>query len=113
MLTIKGDLKFIFNLNKDIFPTFSLPLKLFVFYCISQDFFWGGMKVQDLYEGIKGTEHKFNKINITNTTIAESQVRPFICYYNTLVKSKSVENILFKQCYFPPEKKLCTLKIGS
>lgn len=108
MLIIKGDLKFIFNLNKDIFPTFSLPLKLFLFYC-----FWGGMKVHDLCEGIKGTEHKFNKINITNTTIAESQVQPFICYYNTLVKSKSVENILFKQCYFPPEKKLCTLKIGS
>lgn len=112
MLTIKGDLKLIFNLNKDIFPTSSLPLTLFLFYHTSQGFFRGGMKLQDLCECIKGTEHTFNTINITSTTTAESQVRPFICYHNTLVKSKSVENILFKQCCFPPEKSDTHLKLG-
>lgn len=110
MLTINGDLKFIFNLNKGIFPTFSLPPILFLFYCISYDFL-GGMKLQDLCECIKGTEHIFKKINITSTTIVESQVWPFICYYNTLLKSESVENILFKQFYFPPEKSDTHLKL--
>lgn len=70
------------------------------------------MKVQDLCEGIKGTEHKFNKINITNTTIAESQVQPFICYYNTLVKSKSVEISCLNSVIFLLRKSYAHLKLG-
>jgi len=88
---IKGDLKFILNLNKSIFRTCSLPLTLLLFYCISQGVFLGReMKLQDLCGCTKGTEHTFYKINITSIPIAKSQVWLFICYYNTLVKSKSV-----------------------
>lgn len=90
-------------LNKAMFPTFSLPPR-YSYSTASLKAFLGGMKLQHLCECVKGTEHTFNKINITSTNIVESQVWSFICYYNTLVESKSVENILFKQCYFPSEK---------
>lgn len=58
ILVIKGDLKFLFNLNTDFifFPiNFILPPILF---CISMK--WGKVKLHDLYECRKETECTFS-----------------------------------------------------
>lgn len=66
------------------------------------------MKLQDLCECIKGTKHTPNKINVTSTIIVDSQVWPFPCYYNTLVKYKPVENTCLSSVIFLVRKVMHT-----
>lgn len=56
----------------------------------------------------KGNQHTCNTINATSTIIVESQVWPFTCYCNTLVKSKLVENTCLNSVIFLVRKAMHT-----